>query len=96
MDLKEAIQAVNEIIRKHHTDPVYRVYSYTPYEWGWEMYWMPPMLEKILYGSSNYLVHKNGYIKEFNKVAWDHKVSYLPNTIKFFVEDAEKQEKPKI
>jgi hypothetical protein len=91
ISIEQAIDIVNTEIRKSLQDPDYKVYSYDTYEWGWIMVWMPPHKpNKVLYGSSPYLVHKNGYIREFNKVAWDHKATYK-DTIKYFLEDAEKK-----
>ena len=70
ISVQQAIDLVNADIRKNYTDPDYRVYSFTTWEWGWEMHWMPPNNRKILYGSSSYLVHRNGYISTYNEIAW--------------------------
>lgn len=90
ISVQQAVDLVNADIRKRHTDPDYRVYSFTTWEWGWEMHWMPPNNRKILYGSSSYLVHKNGYMSNYSEVAWKNRVSLTAQNDVFsaFVKEA--------
>lgn len=68
---QQAVDLVNADIRKTHGDPDYRVYTVTAYDWGWSLDWMPKDPNKTLYGSSSYMVHKNGYLSTWMEVAWD-------------------------
>lgn len=71
----QAIEKVNLDIRNSYSDPEYQVYTVKEYEWGWEMSWMPQNPNKILYGSSNYLVHRNGYMSTFIEIAFNNQTS---------------------
>jgi hypothetical protein len=71
---QQAIAKVNQIVSQSGLGPEYRVYKVRAASWGWLMEWMPPAPDKALYGSSPYLIHKNGYVKELNDVAWRNRL----------------------
>jgi hypothetical protein len=87
---KQAVDLVNANIRKTYSDPDYRVYSFTTWEWGWEMSWMPPNNRKIIYGSSSYLVHRNGYMSTYGEIAWKMRADLAATNTVFaaFVKEA--------
>jgi len=73
---EQAVQLVENKILEQYADPDYKVYNIDTYCWGWIMDWMPPhKLGKTLYGSSNFMVHQNGFISTWNDVAWHERQS---------------------
>jgi hypothetical protein len=89
---KQAIDKVNSIISQSGLSGEYRVYQIQDANWGWVMHWMPPDPSLILYGSSSYLCHRNGYIKEFNDVAFRHglRLESPELVFKAFIQEAER------
>ncbi len=89
---QQAVNLVNADIRKSYQDPAYRVYKVTSYDWGWSMGWMPADHNKILYGSSDYLIHKNGFLSTWGQIAWDariHPIESGDGIIHAFIKRAE-------
>jgi hypothetical protein len=89
----QAIEKVNQIIRQSGLGPEYVVNGVRNAKWGWWMEWMPRDNSKTLYGSSPYLVHKNGYIKESNDIAFRYKLRLddINSICNAFVAEAEQK-----
>lgn len=87
---QQAIQKVNKFISQSGLGHEYRVYKLREAAWGWIMYWLPQDPHLRLQGSSPYLCHRNGYVKEANDVAFRHNMNITnPDVITAFVKDAE-------
>lgn len=83
MELKDAMKLVYDDLNRDGIIE-FKFSRVVEYNWGWTIGWDT---EPVLYGGSDYLVHKNGNMAHINKILWDNNLPIwdLNGAIKIFV-----------